>query len=285
MACIHDVVQYGLCCQCFSAVDTRRQARIPFNCLANGVELRPEFVGTVKRQVWMESLEEKRLTLVLGLHGTLYDSRRVSMLSEGEKYLTGEVNSRSDLWRSNKVFSDHSEALCKLRPFAHEFLREANKLYKIHVFELCNPEQAQEVISLLDPHGTYIGKRIITNRDSEMKNLDLVLADERGVVILDDRHVYWWPDDDKNLLQIVPYHYFKRDKNNTLIMKLVGLFKKTVDIDIGKSDPKSYAEDRGDEAAVDGGLANALELLKEVHNKFFNEEDEHSRDVRVLLFP
>lgn len=286
MACVHDIVRHGFCSQCRSAVDTRSHALIPFNYLVSGLELRPEYVGTIKRHVWIKSLKEKRLTLVLGLHGTLYDSRQVSLLSDGEKYLTGEVDSRSDLWRSNKVFQDHGEALFKLRPFVHKFLREANKLFKMHVFELCNPEHAQEVISLLDPHGTYFEKRIITNRDSEMKNLDLVLADERGLVILDDKHGYWWPDDVTNLLEIVPYHYFKREKNNTWIMKLVDVFKKTLlNIDIDESDPKSYAEERGDESAEDGGLANVLELLKEVHTKFFDEEDKDSRDVRALLFP
>lgn len=47
----------------------------------------------------------------------------------------------------------------------------------------------------------------------------------------------------------------------------------------------SYAEERIDEDAEGGGLANALELLKEVHRKFFTEKDEDLRDVRALLFP
>ncbi|CAH2064311.1 unnamed protein product [Thlaspi arvense] len=285
MACVHDIVRHGFCSQCRSAVDTRRHALIPFNYLVNGLELRPEFVGAMKRHVWIKSLKEKRLTLVLGLQGTLYDSRQISLLSDGEKHLTGEVNSRSDLWRSNKAFPDQGEALCKLRPFVHEFLREANKMFKMYVFELCNPEHAQEVISFLDPHGTYFEKRIITNRDSEMKNLDLVLAEERGLVILDDKHGQWWPDDLRNLLQITPYHYFKRVKNNVWIMKLVDFFKKTFVLGIDKNDPKSYAEVRGDEGDEDGGLATALELLKEIHSKFFDEKDEYSRDVRALIFP
>lgn len=284
MACIHDIVRHGFCSQCKSAVDARHYALIPFSYLGNGLQFRPEFVGTTKRHVWMKSLKEKRLTLVLGLHGTLYDSRLVSQLSDGENYLTGEVKSRFDLRRSKKFFPNQGEVLFKLRPFVHEFLREANKLFQMTVFELCSPEQGEEVISFLDPHGTYFEKRIITNRDSEMKNLDLVLADERGIVILDDKHVYWWPDDTTNLLQIAPYHFFKRNNNNTWITKLVNFFKKTLSID-DESDPKSYAEERRDEDAEDGGLENALELLKEVHKNFFDEEDEDSRDVRALLFP
>ncbi|KAL1199878.1 RNA polymerase II C-terminal domain phosphatase-like 5 [Cardamine amara subsp. amara] len=282
MACVHDIVRHGFCSQCRSAVDTGRNVFIRFSYLGNGLQLRPEFVGTIKRNVWMKSLKQKRLTLVLGLRGTLYDARRVSLLSDGEKYLTREVNSRSDLRRSNQVFPDYGEALFKLRPFVHEFLREANKLFQMHVYDLvCNPEHAQEVISLLDPHGTYFNKRIITDRDSEIKNLDLVLADERGIVILDDKNLCWWPDDLTNLLQIAPYHFFKHDNNSNWIMKLVDVFKKTL---CNESDPKSYVEQRGDEDAGDGGLANALELLKEMHRKFF-DEDEDSRDVRALFFP
>ncbi|XP_048624150.1 RNA polymerase II C-terminal domain phosphatase-like 5 [Brassica napus] len=156
MACVHDIVQDGFCTHCKRAVDTQHHAFIPFYYLKNGLEFRPEYVGTMKRHVWMKSLMEKKLTLVLSLHDTLYDSRPVSLLSEKEKYLTVEVESKSDdMWRSK------------------------------------------------------------TTRHPEF----------------------------------------------------------------------SYAEERIDEDAEDGGLANALELLKEVHRKFFTEKDEDLRDVRALLFP
>lgn len=275
MACVHDIVQDGFCTHCKTAVDTQHHAFIPFYYLKNGLEFRPEYVGTMKRHVWMKSLMEKKLTLVLSLHDTLYDSRPVSLLSEKEKYLTVEVESKSDdMWRSKNGMT-----LCKLRPFAREFLLEANKLFQMHVFEHSHPEHRKEVISLLDPQGTYFGKRIITYRDSEMKNLDLVLAEERGVVILDDKLAYWWPEDHTNLLQIRPYQYFKRcDNNKTWITKVVDLFKT-------RHPEFSYAEERIDEDAEGGGLANALELLKEVHRKFFTEKDEDLRDVRALLFP
>lgn len=280
MACVHDIVQDGFCSDCKRAVDTQHHAFIPFYYLKKGQEFRPEFVGSMKRQNWIKSLMEKKLTLVVSLHYTLYDSRPVSKLGEKEKYLlTTESKSDDDMWLSKNGMN-----LCKLRPFAREFLLEANKLFKMHVFEHSHPEHCKEVISLLDPQGTYFGKRIITYRDSEMKNLDLVLAEERGVVILDDKLAYWWPEDHTNLLQIRPYQYFKRrcDKNKTWITKVVDLFKKR-----RHPDQFSYAEERIDEDAEDGGLANALELLKQVHRKFFTEgdQDSSSRDVRAFLFP
>ncbi|CAH8362055.1 unnamed protein product [Eruca vesicaria subsp. sativa] len=268
-ACVHDIVQDGFCTNCKRSVNTQHESYIPYHYPKKGLKYRPEYVGIIKRRVWEKSLKEKKLTLVLNLHDTLYDSRAVSSLSEKEKYLT-ESKCDDDMW-----LSKNGEVLYKLRPYARVFLREANKLFEMHVYESTCDDM---VLSLLDPQGTYFGKRIIKN-ESGFKNLDRVLADERGVVILDDKSAYWWPDDRANLLQIRHYNYFKRCINKeTWVTKLVDLFKT-------RHQEFSYAEERGDEDAEDGGLANALELLKEVHRRFFTEGDQDlsSRHVRAFL--
>lgn len=75
--------------------------------------------------------------------------------------------------------------------------------------------------------------------------LDLLLADECGVVIVDDTcHV--WSDHERNLLQITMYNYFRDDNHHEV--------------------SKSYAEEM---SQSHGSLASVLKVLKEVHQEFF----------------
>jgi RNA polymerase II C-terminal domain phosphatase-like 3/4 len=49
-------------------------------------------------------------------------------------------------------------------------------------------------------------------------------------------------------------------------------------------DSMPYSEEKTDESESEGGLANVLKLLKEVHQRFFRVEEElESKDVRSLL--
>lgn len=120
---------------------------------------------------------------------TLVHSISVSEVSKKEKYLIEEADSRVDLWRFNK--GHPSDFFIKLRPFVREFLREANKLFSMSVYTMGSSDYAQNVLSLIDPSKVYSGDRVIAREQSpDKKTLDLVVADKRRVVILDDtRHV------------------------------------------------------------------------------------------------
>ncbi|VVA97993.1 unnamed protein product [Arabis nemorensis] len=77
-----------------------------------------------------------------------------------------------------------------------------------------NRGYAKAVLELIDPKGMYFGNRVITRTESpELKTLDLVLADERGVVIVDDRRDVWptvhHDHKHSNLVQIRKCHYFR----------------------------------------------------------------------------
>ncbi|KAG7582052.1 FCP1 homology domain, partial [Arabidopsis suecica] len=173
-----------------------------------GLKLSPQYVGFMKRHVMIKTLQEKKkLHLVLGLRGTLYDYSRISHLSDSEKHLIGQVDSRDDLWR---ITAQSHEGLIKLRPFVAEFLREANKLFTLHAYSLSRPEHSDYMLKLLDPHQTYFGRRVICSRDTWMKTLDLVLVDERVLVVMDDQCSTWWTDHTNHLLQITSYRYFQR---------------------------------------------------------------------------
>ncbi|KAG7577351.1 FCP1 homology domain [Arabidopsis thaliana x Arabidopsis arenosa] len=255
---------------------------IPFDFLSKGLKLSPQYVGFMKRHVMIKTLQEKKkLHLVLGLRGTLYDYSRISHLSDREKHLIGEVHSRDDLWR---ITAQSHEGLIKLRPFVAEFLREANKLFTLHAYSLARPEHSDYMLKLLDPDQTYFGRRVICSRDTWMKTLDLVLVDERVLVVMDDQCSTWWTDHTNHLLQITSYRYFQRPtttQHNGLIANLFNFLKANL---LGYRchhlAPKSSSEENIDETEEDGGLANALKFLRNLHQRFFDGE---YQDVRMLL--
>ncbi|CAA0224783.1 unnamed protein product [Arabidopsis thaliana] len=258
LICGHFFVRYGICCNCRSTVD--RDYGRAFDYLVHGLQLSHKAVAVTKSlTTQLACLNERKLHLVLDLDHTLLHSIMISRLSEGEKYLLGESDFREDLWTLDR------EMLIKLRPFVHEFLKEANEIFSMYVYTMGNRDYAQAVLEWIDPKKVYFGDRVITRDESGFsKTLDLVLADECGVVIVDDtRHV--WPDHERNLLQITKYSYF-RDYSHD-------------------KESKSYAEEKRDESRNQGSLANVLKVLKEVHQEFFRGgiEELDSKDVRLLL--
>ncbi|CAH8302746.1 unnamed protein product [Eruca vesicaria subsp. sativa] len=179
-------------------------------------------------------LEDNKVNLVLDLDHTLVHTIRTQQLSESEKYLADEAESRTDLWRfySGCTLND---MLIKLRPYVHQFLKEASEMFSI----------------------------VVSSRESPgvNKTLDLVLADERGIVIVDDTRSVW-PHHKKNFLQIAKYEYFI------------------------ESSSECNEEKKRDESEENGALASVLRFLKEVHKGFFcdmSEEEMDSMDVRPLL--
>ncbi|XP_010549789.1 PREDICTED: RNA polymerase II C-terminal domain phosphatase-like 4 [Tarenaya hassleriana] len=254
--CDHWFVCDEICCQCKSAVSNSK-AR-PFRYLAKGLQLTHEAVGFIKRKRSEIYLAKKKLHLVLDLDHTLVQTCEIWKLSRAWKHLIEEADSRDDLWRI--YLEDSGEILVKLRPFVREFLREASELFSMNVYTMAGPTYAERVVKLLDPSGDYFGRRIITRRDScnKRKSLDLVLAEERHVVIVDDRRGVW-PDHGRNLIKINGYDYFKESERCRM----------------GKREIE--------EREKDGALASVLEKLVKLHGDIFDdakEEKLRSRDVR-----
>ncbi|KAG2317568.1 hypothetical protein Bca52824_020690 [Brassica carinata] len=265
--CGHWFVRYGVCTTCSSSVD-KAQGQA-FDYLFNGLQLSHEAVAVTKHLITLVSCSnEKKLHLVLDLDHTLLHTTRLPCLTEAEKYLVEEAgsNTRDDLYKwQGQGEEDPIVFLTKLRPFVRDFLEEANKMFTIYVYTKGNRDYARFIMSLIDPKRVYFGERVITRDESPyMKTLDLVLAHERGVVIVDDTRDVW-PDHKSNLVEISKYNYFRMNKSQQ---------------------SKPYSEEKTDESENNGGLANVLKLLKEVHFRFFSvieEKELESKDVRLLL--
>ncbi|KAF8106312.1 hypothetical protein N665_0144s0023 [Sinapis alba] len=98
---------------------------------------------------------------------------------------------------------------------------------------------AQSVLSLIDPDKVYFGDRVITSEKSPYKKtLDLLSADKRRVVIVDDTSMVW-PQHKRNLFEIAKYIYFRDG------MKW-----------------ESYAEKKRYESGSEGSLSSVLKLLR-----------------------
>ncbi|KAG5416012.1 hypothetical protein IGI04_003579 [Brassica rapa subsp. trilocularis] len=236
--CGHWYVRHGICLACKekpSLVQSR-----PFDYIFSGLRLSQEAVSFTKRLTTLISLHtHKKLHLVLDLDHTLVHTCKVSNLSEGEKYLIEGEKPCLKLYQSRII---------KVRPFLEDFLKEADKIFNMYVYTKGNLEYAKELDSPVT------------------KTLDLVLGDERGIVIVDDR-VNVWPHHKRNLLGITRYQYFKHK-------------------DINKVLKPSYAESKRDESESSGALANLLKYLKEIHNGFFScdvQEELDTKDVRLLI--
>ncbi|XP_010535248.1 PREDICTED: RNA polymerase II C-terminal domain phosphatase-like 4 [Tarenaya hassleriana] len=154
--CDHAIGRSGYCCRCDSEVDDH--AVRDFHYLEKGLHLSHGFVNSLKRRRSGMGYGAKKLHLALDLNHTLVHCSRVYRLSPKERYLIRQADSRDDLCRSGDL-------LIKLRPFAREFLREANELFIMHICTDSEPEHAEIIVKFLDPLKIYFGQRVITGRD------------------------------------------------------------------------------------------------------------------------
>ncbi|KAH0852405.1 hypothetical protein HID58_090821 [Brassica napus] len=199
-----------------------------------------------KKKKKMEKKKKMKLHLVLDLDQTLLHYVPVSELSDKEKYIMQELDSRGDLLSSfNGGTPRH---LIKLRPFLREFLKEANKLFRMHVYTM----------------GTYGYARHNQREIPHSKTLDRISADQRRVVIVDD-NASAWPQHKPNLLQVKQYIYFRYQMTNN----------------DSEEEFYSHAEKKSDESRSNGSLSKVLKILQKAHTRFQQEED--SYDLRLLI--
>jgi RNA polymerase II C-terminal domain phosphatase-like 3/4 len=200
-------------------------------------------------------LRTRKLTLVLDLDHTLLNSTAPSDLSLVEQDHGITRDTRDDPGKGLfRLGSGPLSMLTKLRPFVREFLEKASAMFEMYVYTLGDREYARAAAKLLDPDGAYFGQRIVSSDDStrrDRKNFDVIPgADPVAVVILDDTDSVWLEHQD-NLILMDRYIYFASSCRN---------FGYAV---------RSLAELRRDERECDGTLAVVLNVLKRVHQGFF----------------
>lgn len=234
---------------------------LSFDYILQGLRYAYLEVSRLKKRNTKNLLKKKKLHLVLDLDHTLLHSRMIAKLSSEERHLKNQVDSVERISDGNLFHLERMGFLVKLRPYVRTFLEEAGAMFEMYICTMGSRDYAVQAAKLLDPDSKYFGSRIIAREDfkqKEKKNLNLVLGQESGVIILDDTDSVW-ADYSDNLITVSRYNYFKGSKD----------------------DDRSYSEERTDESETNGALANILRVLKTVHGLYFAHHA--CKDVRKYL--
>lgn len=262
--CDHPFDTAGICIKCGQKLDS--DDRVSLGYLRTNFRVSNGALFRLRAIYSNRFLRRKKLHLVLDLDHTLLNSSFISSIS------SREVEYLNEAFPDTFFRIDQFKMMTKLRPFVRAFLKEATDLFDLWIYTLGERKYALQMAKLLDPQGVYFESRIISRDDCTVmnrKSLDVVVAQENRVIILDDtRRVWEEHHGQQNLIEIERYHYFPFSS------KRHGL------------DQKSFCEMRCDESERHGPLSSVLQILKEVHSLFFDEACElnlKERDVREVL--
>ncbi|XP_047331138.1 RNA polymerase II C-terminal domain phosphatase-like 4 [Impatiens glandulifera] len=209
------------------------------------------------RQIDLQkTITKKKLYLILDLDQTLLHT--ITNVTNFDSDEMKQIISKKTL-QKNIFFVRDLHMVTKLRPFVFDFLKQANDLFELYIYTMGTRDYAKVMARLIDPHGTLFGWRIISREDCTIpgkKGLDVVLADEKAILIVDDT-ISVWSNHEKNLIKVDGFNFFGTGKDMEEI------------------------------ESKDDKLANVLCLLKKIHARFFDIEIDVTkvidRDVRNYL--
>jgi RNA polymerase II C-terminal domain phosphatase-like 3/4 len=306
------VVDDDVVCSCYSNNDDlmenkQQRKTTAVRYLHEGLEVSDGLLERAKEEEKIAAMKEGKIFLVLDLDHTLLNSCRFDELEESERNELDERIAKRDeedeeedsvtIERKNDDdelqnkqqerprFPDlhclrHFSTYTKLRPFVFEFLEEASKICRMHLYTMGDKHYAHEMANLIDPEGKYFHGRIIGNSDStcsKTKDLDIVLGGDDCTLIVDDTSRVW-PRHARNLIRVDRYHFYRKSATT---------FREA---------PNSSVMERGIDEGVradDGGIVKHREVLKDVlavlklaHRMAFRERetgDEEHKDVRDVF--
>ncbi|MCO5604205.1 hypothetical protein L7F22_058367 [Adiantum nelumboides] len=282
----HPGYLHGLCIRCGSlrpADEIADERSVALRYIHAGLEISSQEAERIRSNELEKILSRKKLYLVLDLDHTLLNSARfIEVTSDEAAYLQAVYMVKEDrapeLCKGYGLYNLHNlQMWTKLRPFVHEFLKEASKLFELHLYTMGERIYAQTIAQILDPLGHLFGSRVISQGESTCrttKDLDVLLGAESAVIILDDTEGVW-PKHKDNLILMERYHFFGSSCKHFGIASA------------------SLLEAEKDESEDGGTLANTLKLLRQIHTAFFYgyyqdvqgaaQRYERERDVRKIL--
>lgn len=290
----HPGFLHGLCIRCGllkPSDEVNDERNVALRYIHAGLEVSSLEAERIRSNELEKILSKRKLYLVLDLDHTLLNSARfVEVTFDEDAYLRSvyldveclpapaERGSAPESCKGSGLHNlQNLQMWTKLRPYVHDFLKEASQLFELHLYTMGERIYAQAMAYILDPMGRLFGSRVISQSDSTCrtaKDLDVMLGAESAVIILDDTEGVW-PRHKENLILMERYHFFGSS------CKQFGIAS------------ASLLEAEKDESERDGTLANTLELLRCVHTAFFDgyyqdargvtQHYEGERDVRKIL--
>ncbi|KAI3974015.1 hypothetical protein MKX01_030591 [Papaver californicum] len=247
-ACSHPSLIKGMCVKCGRVVD----------------DVGTQELARLHHKDLKSLFRKKKLCLVLDLDHTLLNSTKFQHISPDEEYLKTQIDS-VNLFLLNQI-----RMFTKLRPFVRTFLKEVSSMFEMYIYTMGEQRYAIEMARLLDPENAYFNSRVISQADcskKHQKGLDAVIGAESAVIVLDNTE-YVWKQHKENLILMDRYHYFSSSGRS------FGL------------NNKSLSELKRDESESNGALVTILQVLKRIHQLFFDLEchdDLMGRDVGQVL--
>ncbi|KAJ8452905.1 hypothetical protein Cgig2_014668 [Carnegiea gigantea] len=240
---------------------------IPFAYIEPGLSLTVPEITRLRDANLRALIRRKKLHLVLDLDHTLLHSTLLDNLTLEQAQ---HLKTKGSLFRASD-----GDRVVKLRPGAREFLEKVRAMFDLSIFTMGVWWYAREMADLLDPEGFLFGGRLISREDCLMpkqKTLDVVLAHERVVLIVDDTEEVWRHNHKDNLIKIAPYNFFIRNDTPQVDLDLLG-------------EVKSASRITDDEDEEDEEFIRVLRTLTEVYNGFYGNdcELENYGDVREVL--
>jgi RNA polymerase II C-terminal domain phosphatase-like 3/4 len=318
--CEHPAFMFGICVHCGQRAtanardggdEERREesganAKTAVRYLHEGLTVSDKLLKEAKSEERMATLKQGKLFLVLDLDHTLLNSCRFDELNDEEREtLDRKVEKREeeDALRSKLLglvgggdggggrrprFPDlyclsHFSTYTKLRPYVFEFLEEAAKICRMHVYTMGDKNYAHEMASLIDPEGKYFHGRIIGNSDStcsRTKDLDIVLGGDDCTMIVDDTSRVW-PRHARNLIRVDRYHFFRKSATSFREMEKSSVMERGLDEGeaVEEGAPAKHREVLKDVLAV---LTVAHRMMAFSDDNGHREKEEH-KDVREVF--
>ncbi|KAM7266372.1 hypothetical protein ACFE04_004269 [Oxalis oulophora] len=185
--CTHPGTFQNMCIICGKKMEDESGVTMAY--IHKGLRFANNEINRLRNTDMKVLLDQRKLILVLDLDHTLLNSAILSHIIPEEEYLKNQVDSLQDVARESLFMLDYMRMMTKLRPFVHQFLREASELFQMYIYTMGDRAYAAEMAKLLDPKREYFSGRVISRDDGTLRNekgLDIVLGHESGVIILDD---------------------------------------------------------------------------------------------------
>uniref|UniRef100_A0A1D1YIC0 RNA polymerase II C-terminal domain phosphatase-like n=1 Tax=Anthurium amnicola TaxID=1678845 RepID=A0A1D1YIC0_9ARAE len=267
--CTHPGFFKGLCMKCGQTVEDDKLG-VPLSYIHKDLKLGAVEIDRLRGADLKNLLREEKLILILDLDHTLLNSTRLIDVSSEERYLLEQATAGGDDPNRSLFKLESMHMLTKLRPFVRTFLSEASRLFEMYIYTMAERSYALEMAKLLDPGKVYFNSKVISQSDCtqrHLKGLDVILGAESTVLIIDDTEMVWQKHKE-NLILMERYHFFSSNCRQFSFIE------------------KSLSELKQDERESDGALATILNVLKRVHQMFFDEVkggDLSSSDVRQVV--
>ena len=268
--------------------------------LHEGLTVSDKLLREAKREERKATLKQGKIFLVLDLDHTVLNSCRFDEVNDEEratldakvakreeedelrKTLLGMVGSGNGRGGRRPRFPDlyrlsHFSTYTKLRPYVFEFLEEAAKICRMHVYTMGDKNYAHEMASLIDPEGKYFHGRIIGNSDStcsKTKDLDIVLGGDDCTMIVDDTSRVW-PRHARNLIRVDRYHFFRKSATSFREMEKSSVMERGLD--------EGEAEEEGAPVKHREVLKDVLAVLTVAHRMMaFSDSVDDGGDAREI---